>query len=109
MSASARVLGSVGWDPRGNRDESVSAHEITQRHGGGLRDADARGHGNASRAVGVIADPETGGWRYEITAVMVRAGDAESLAKAARTTSEFGPVSWTLKFDVSSLRHLFDS
>src|SRR5579864_5265998 len=87
------VLSPQGWrrESFGCGDESVSGDEITQRHLGGLGDADARSHSNAGRVEGVVADPEAGLWRGEVEIVIAQARDAEGLAEATGTGGQFGP------------------
>jgi hypothetical protein len=90
-------------------NEGVSRKNVPQARVDRFADADAGGNLDVSGAEAVVSDPQAGGGRSEIAAVVAGAGDAESFGEAPRAAGETGKALSFLDVDLSSSRHFFNA
>ncbi len=73
---------------------------------GRFRNSDAGRGEDLSCAEAVVANPQTGGGRGEIAAIIANAVHAESVGKTSRAAGEFAEIGGTVQLNFSGAGHL---
>jgi len=112
--AQGRLFASLRAGPRHTLSESPGNERVFRQEESegmiwGFGDADAGCGYNFARAKTVVANPQAGCGRGQVTAIIAVAGDPKGFGQAAGTTGEFAEIHLGLKGYAAGPSHFFDT